>query len=53
MSWSLTQAPLGPSGINVKVRLTDRLDAEVEAELGRQLLVGLQSPLEIDDLQVF
>ena len=33
--------------------LTDGADAELKAELRRQLLVGLESALEVDNLQVF
>ena len=33
--------------------LTNGSDAELEAELRRQLLVGLESALEVDNLQVF
>lgn len=32
------------------LKLTNRSDAEVKTELGRQLLVGLQSALEIHNL---
>lgn len=35
------------------LNLTNRSDAKVKTELRRQLLVGLQSALEVNNLQIF